>query len=447
MSGSKPSLWICALALLLPAQLSAAPPRPSVLLLTVDTLRADRVSGYGYGRPTTPHLDRLMERGVRFTQARTEEPLTGPALVTMLTSLAPHQHGASRNGLRMRERLPSLPKALGRRGYRTVAAVANWTLRDELTGLAEHFDIYSEVLTRNRWFGLFREEAMADAVTDSALDLLEEQIDDEPQRPVLLWAHYVDPHAPYERHEEVLEQLGLERWRDLGKEDRYDTEIAFTDREIGRLLDALRHLDADREWLIVFAADHGESLGEHGYWGHGRHAYEGTLRIPLAVVWPGVVAPGTSAAPAVLADVAPTVLSLAGEDGAEHLPGRNWAALLRGGGESPEARVTLHQAHKGAVQGYQDADHARSRGLLEVARIEGQIKEILRVKSGRCLRFDLRADPAETKDLAAEDGACSDAIHRLAEEVRQGLHASDELPPPSLSAEDVEQLRSLGYLD
>lgn len=438
---------LCLFLTALSLSATAAAARPSVLLITVDTLRTDRVSAYGYQRSTTPHLDRLIEKGVRFTQARTEEPLTGPALVTLLTSLAPHEHGASRNGLGMREGLPSWSKALGRRGYRTAATVANWTLRDELSGLAEHFDVYHEILTRNRWFGLFREEAAADDVTDAAIDWLDEQLDEEPDRPVLLWAHYVDPHAPYEQHDELLDQLGLAGRTDLSKQDRYDAEIAFADREIGRLLDAVERLDEKRDWLFVFAADHGESLGEHGYWGHGRHSYEDNLHIPLAITWPGVLAPATLDAPAVLADLAPTVLSLLGEDGAANFPGHDWAAVLRGDAEPPAERVTLHQAHKGAVQPYQDQSNARSRGLLEIARIEGQVKEILRVRTGRCVRFDLAADPAEHHDLAGADAACSAAIHRQAEEVRRGLLVSDELPPPSLSEDDVEQLRGLGYLD
>ena len=119
--------------------------KPNVVLITVDTLRADRISGYGYERPTSPHIDRLIADGVRFEEARTIEPLTSPALCSIVTSLYPHEHGSSRNGLRMRQGLPSLPKTLQAHGYRTAAFVGNWTLRDKLSGLAEHFEEFEEV--------------------------------------------------------------------------------------------------------------------------------------------------------------------------------------------------------------------------------------------------------------------------------------------------------------
>jgi len=145
---------------------ASEPARPNVLILTVDTLRADRMSAYGYERNTSPNLDRLMQNGVLFTQARTVEPLTGPGLCAMLTSSFPHENGATRNGLRMRPGLPSLPKLLQEDGYRTAAIVSNWTLRDKITGLAEHFEQYDTVFKHKRWLGLFSSEARAGVVTE-----------------------------------------------------------------------------------------------------------------------------------------------------------------------------------------------------------------------------------------------------------------------------------------
>ena len=149
---------------------SAAAASPNVLLISVDTLRADHLGSYGYSRNTSPRIDALLASGARFTQGRTVEPLTAPALASMLTGLEPHEHAATRNGLRTRDDLPSFPKIFKRRGYDTAALVGSWTLRDEITGLGVHFESYSEVLNKARWFGLFKGEATAKDLTDRALD-------------------------------------------------------------------------------------------------------------------------------------------------------------------------------------------------------------------------------------------------------------------------------------
>ena len=273
------------------------PPPANVLVISVDTLRADHMSAYGYARPTTPNIDRLISGGVRFDTARTVEPLTGPALVSMLTSLHPNEHGASRNGLRMRTGLASLPKALQARGYRTAAFVGNWTLRDKLCGLAEHFEEYQEVLTRRRWWGLVRKEANAQDLTDVATEWLDAQRRSQSDAPFLLWVHYVEPHAPYRAHDSYREALGLPARGELSASDRYDTEIAFVDDAVGRLMLHLQEIGLAEGTIVVFASDHGESLGEHGYWGHGRNLYEQTLRIPMSITWPGRLAPAQSPHP------------------------------------------------------------------------------------------------------------------------------------------------------
>src|SRR6188768_1489400 len=179
-----------------PAPASRFPLFPNVLLVTGDTRRADRVSSYGYARPTTPNLDRLLARGVRFAQARTVEPLTTPALASLLTSRYPHEHGATRNGMRLRAGLPSLARVLGQRGFRTAAFAGNWTLRDAISGLGEHFHAYRQIASRKRWVVL-KGEATGDDLTAAALDWLAELRRDSPDRPFLLWVHYVEPHAPY----------------------------------------------------------------------------------------------------------------------------------------------------------------------------------------------------------------------------------------------------------
>jgi arylsulfatase A-like enzyme len=419
---------------------------PNILLISVDTLRADRLSSYGYERNTTPRIDELLARGVRFTHARTIEPLTAPALASMLTSLPPHEHGGSRNGLRIRQKLVSFSKILGRRGYSTAAFVGNWTLQDRLTGLGEHFETYNSVLNRKRWLGMVKSEATAEDLNERALEWFEQHLDSSRPKPFLLWVHYVEPHGPYELHSSMLEQLGVDFAAETDAADRYDTEVAWVDARIGELLDAVFERVSWEETLVVFVADHGESLGDHGYWGHGRHVYEASLRIPMGLVWEGRIAPGVRSEPALITDLAPTLLSAAELEIPEFFQGFDWLPALSGTGAAPADRVTLFQAHKGTVLGTEDASRARQRGLLEVARIESEKKEVLRVGKDRRRVFDLNEDPAENRG-GRKDGELSPELARWLEQVRRGLELADDLPPPSLSDEDLEAMRALGYID
>ena len=397
---------------------------PNVLIISIDTLRADHVSAYGYSRSTTPNLDALIEGGVRFDRARTIEPLTGPALVSMLTSLHPQDHGASRNGLRMRTGLASLPKALQAHGYQSVAYIGNWTLRDKLSGLAEHFESYNEVLTRARWWGMVRREADAEDLTDSALEWLGSNTGRHSTQPFFMWVHYVEPHAPYRLHEDHLEQLGLKPGGNQPPEDRYDTEIAFVDASIGRLLDYLDETKLDENTIVVFVSDHGESLGEHGYWGHGRNLYEPTLRIPMSITWKGKLRPGTIEAPSLIIDLAPTILGMLEQEGPSTFEGFDWTGVFSGE-TAPTGRQTLYQAHRGAVMSKHESDLARQSGLLEVGIIHDEQKEIFHVGKSRRQFYDLTADPLELDDLSEKKDS----------------------PPEPLDEESVEALRSLGYVD
>jgi arylsulfatase A-like enzyme len=395
------------------------------------------LSAYGYRRPTTPNLDRLLAQGVRFTQARTVEPLTNPSLCSMFTSLYPHEHGATRNGLRLRPDALSAARVLGRRGYRTAAFVGNWTLRNGISGLGDHFQSYDEVFTRKRWLGLFKGEATAEDLTDAAL--------------AWLGGHQEDP---YRLQEEQAGRLGIGTGSDVSRQDRYDTEVAFADQQIGRLLaEFQRNPELAANTLIVFAADHGESLGEHSYWGHGRNLYEPTLRIPLGLVWPGRIRPGVIEAPALNMDVAPTVLGLAGLPVPAAFHGYDWSPVLLRNAEPPRERTMWFQAHKGAVLSAQEAGSARRKGLLEVAVLTGWRKEIVRIGEGRRWTFDLLRDPGETRSLdpraasGGTGGSASAGLRDWMTAVRKGLAMSDQVLANRIDPESAARLRALGYAE
>ena len=422
--------------------------QPNVLLISVDTLRADRMSCYGYSRNTSPNLDRLLAEGIRFTRARTVEPLTAPALASMLTSLAPHEHGSTRNGLRVRDDLPSLPRILRRQGYRTAAFVGSWTLRNKLWGMDPHFDLFEDVLTKARWYGLVKREANAEDINERALEWLTELRRDESGRPFFAWVHYVEPHAPYKTQRDFMGQLGpAPEGERYSAESRYDSEIAYVDHFAMKLVDEVRALYSSESTIVLFVADHGESLGEHGYWGHGRNLYEPTLHIPMGIVWPGKIEPKTIDSPALIIDLAPTVLGLLSLEVPDFFQGYDWTGVLTSGETPPAGRVTTFQAHKGSVSPKEQQVELRQRGLLQVARIVDERKEIVRVGNSKRWEFDLAVDPAEENNLDSPQSEISTALEAWLEAVRAGLQVSDELPPPSFTDEDVEALKALGYLE
>jgi arylsulfatase A-like enzyme len=422
----------------------AEPRYPDVLVVTIDTLRADRLGAWGYRRATSPAIDALLGAGSRLERARTVEPLTNPAMVSLWTSVPPHVHGATRNGLPARPGLASLPRLLTRRGFRSGAVVGNWTLKGRLSGIATDWQDYEVLVSRKRWLGLFKDEANGGDLTDAALAWLERRRGAEPTRPLLLWVHYVEPHAPYRLHERFAERLGIDPRRATAS-DRYDTEIAAVDAEVGRLLAGWERISPERPRLTVLLADHGEAFGERGEQGHGRVLHPPTLDVPLGFVQPGRIRAAAIAAPVSTLDVAPTVLGLLGLPPHPAFRGRDLTPLLDGG--AIDGAALCLQAHRGAVQSVQAAARARRAGLLEVGRLAGEQLEVLALgrrerrivdlgedRAGRGLRVDPASPPSP--ELAA-----------CLEEIRTGLAAADRIPAPELDSESIEELRALGYLD
>lgn len=422
----------------------AEPRYPDVLVVTVDTLRADRLGAWGYRRATSPAIDALLAAGVRLERARTVEPLTNPAMVSLWTSVPPHVHGATRNGLPARPGLASLPALLARRGFRTGAVVGNWTLKHHLSGIAKEWQEYEVLVSRKRWLGLFKDEAKGADLTDAALAWLERRRAAEPTRPLLLWVHYVEPHAPYRLHERFTARLGIDPRR-ASASDRYDTEIAAVDAEVGRLLAGWERISPGRPRLTVLLADHGEAFGERGEQGHGRVLHSPTLDVPLGFVQPDRIRPAAIAEPVSTLDVAPTVLGLLGLPPHPAFRGRDLTPLLEGG-TIADAPLCL-QAHRGAVQSVQAADRARRAGLLEVGRLDGERLEILALGRRERRLLDLAVERSGSSLRVDPASPPSPELAACLEEIRTGLAAADRVPAPELDAESIEELRSLGYLD
>ena len=306
---------------------SQAPPaKPlarNLLIVTIDTLRADHVGAYGYARSQASFVDEVARSGVAFERAYAAAPITLPSHATLMTGRYPPGHGSRDNGVHVSKTVPTMATELKAHGFRTAAFVAAFPL-DHQFGLDRGFDVYSDRLPRGP-DGKPSNERPASQVVDEAIGWLRTGA-----APFFLWVHVFEPHAPYGDASDRRPVL-----------DRYDQEIGVANRELMRLLGAI---DA-RETLVIVAADHGEAFGEHGEFSHSIFIYDTTLRVPLAMRGPGINAGERTtnrerqtanlvSDPVTLADVAPTAMRMLGftmpdTDGIDLSPALGGAALPR----------------------------------------------------------------------------------------------------------------------
>jgi arylsulfatase A-like enzyme len=402
---------------------SREPTHPNLLLVTVDTLRPDRLGFGGHERPTSPALDRLAAEGVRFERSYSQSGWTLPSLATVLTGRHPSRHGAVAFDAALDPGLPTLATLLRQRGYDTRAFVSHVLLRPQY-GLARGFARYDGSVLE---VGHPHRVATAKPLTDRAIRAL-----DEVRPPFFLWVHYFDPHFLYLRHPEFA-GFGDS---DL---DRYDGEIAHTDEQVGRLLDALREHGREDDTVVVFTADHGEAFGENGAYYHDDLG-EPVARTPLVVKAPGL-APGVRHEPAQQIDLLPTVLARLGVPTPEGLPGRD--LLAPDGAERPVfmERVDPSPWLQRAV--------VRGRHKLVVnVRVEGAQPPADRprgptVRPGVFL-YDLEDDPGETTNLFDPESEVARELLALLHEHFAGL--PDAVGRAVEVDEDLrEKLRALGY--
>lgn len=437
-------VWLC----------GCSPSRPDILLITVDTLRADRVSAYGHTRATTPVLDALAAEGVRFESAYSASSWTAPSLASLLTSLQPASHGVEHGHLAagqalaadavvkqevIAEQVALWPELLAPAGYTSFGITANAHL-DARFGFAR---------------GFFRYRCVGFEGLESVERVLEDFLEDlEGASPWFLWVHLLDPHAPYTPRPEwirgqrpgfrgVPEPLASVRleshYKDLGVERGtpafelvnllYEGEIAHTDAAIGRLL---ARLGLDGDELVFVTADHGESFLEHDRFGHGYNLYEEVVRVPLIVRMPGRTSAGRVVSQPVSGiDLLPTVLDALELEAPPALQGRSLLPLLRGEVVPPRDVVT-------SLSRFPPLE---SRSLRR-----GAWKYVHRYRDGRHALYDLEHDPGEQRNLLAERP--EKALELAASlEVLAAEERAARVPPrlEPLSAEELSQLRALGY--
>ncbi len=405
---------------------------PNIVLLSVDTLRADRLGAYGYPLPTSPHLDAFAAEARLFEDAVCEIPLTNPSFGAMFSGRFPRMTGTTRNGLPMPAEAPLVAEQFRAAGYHTFCVQSNWTLKDKLSGLGRGFDIYDDAFTKKRW-GFLKAERDGDDVTRLALEYLEKRPAD---KPFFAWIHYSDPHAPYKMHK-GLNPAGKRAIMQGRKEKvrvRYDSEVAFTDREISKVLAAL-----PTDTIVVFVGDHGESLFEHDYLGHGRRVYHNNLHIPLMIRGAGIEA-GRSAAPVRGIDVGPTLLGLAGLPKVEGMLGID---LLRE--EVPQDRHRVVETYGGAVLNLPGVKDAMAEsGPSHQSVIHQGWKLILDGDTPEL--YYLPDDPGELKDRAASEPGKVEELNAFIQAWETAAPATGQATE-NLDADDRKALEALGYLE
>ncbi len=399
-----------------------APPR-NVVLITLDTLRADHLGAYGATSVQTPRLDALAAQGVVFDQVMTTAPLTLPAHSSIMTGRFPPRHGVRDNGgFFLGPEQVTLAERLAEQGYRTGAAVGAFVL-DSKWGLDQGFDTYLDDfdLTNVKAMSLASVKRPGNEVIDMALDWMQGLGD----QPFFAWMHLYDPHAPYE---------SPEPFRSRYPGHPYRGAVAFTDAQVGRVFDFLDHTGLADDTIVIVTADHGEGLGEHGEETHGFFIYETSMRVPLIVRAPGV-APRRVSQPVRTVDIMPTVLDLVGAAPADRIEGVSLRPLLAG------------DVREMPLDGYGEAMYPLHHyGWSELTAIRSDRYKL--IDAPRPELYDLERDPHETTNLFDERRSVADAMLRQLRDQEREMAAD---APEAPAAEDVDpetraRLAALGYV-
>jgi choline-sulfatase len=389
------------------------PPPQSIVLITLDTTRADHLGAWGWPHARTPHLDALARRGTRFVRCDTAAPITLPSHATILTGLYPPRHGVRDNGtFVLADRFETVAERLAARGWDTAAVVSAIVLARR-HGLGQGFRIYDDDLGAGYAAGTEVSERQAEAATAAALAAAGRL-----KPPYFLWVHYFDPHEEYRPPTRFTDLSGPHRL--------YDGEIAFMDDQIGKLLAGL-----PKDVRVVVVGDHGEMLGEHGEEHHGLLLYRGSRRVPLILAGPGIPAGRREECLVRTADVAPTLLALAGAPVPAGLDGEGLLGR----------RVCGRTSYSESFLPFFSYKWYPLRSL--------STDRFLYLKAPASSIYQLPSDPEEKADLARQQPA---ALRLWEKRLRNLLAAAGETldapvrPETALSEEQRRQLASLGYL-
>jgi arylsulfatase A-like enzyme/Flp pilus assembly protein TadD len=396
--------------------------RPTnVLLITLDTVRADRIGAYGYAGAKTPNLDALARDGVRFDDAVAAAPITGPAHAALFTGKYPGRLGVRDNASTP---LPAdantLAHVLSSRGFATGGFIGAFIL-DRPYGFARGFAQFDGGFTRVDSGHEANAERRGSLVVDDAIKWIDSLPTD---RPFFAWTHLYDPHAAYLPPEPFLSDFA-------GRP--YDGEIAFVDQQVGRLLDALRARNALARTLVIAIADHGESLGEHGEDEHGVFLYESVMRIPWIMSGPGVPRGGAVAGQVRAIDLFPTVLDMLGLPRAEGVDGESLVALVEGHAPAPRPLAFAETWYPRLHYGWSELRSVRADGWKAIDAPRPEL-------------YNLKEDPGEQRNVYSLHRERADTMIEEAGRLDREMAAAPASTAAQPDPATLQRLRSLGYV-
>jgi len=432
-------------------------PLPNVVLVSIDTLRADATSLYG-GPVATPTLDRLAREGVLFERAFAPAPETAPSHATLFTGQEVLRHGVTRNGFPIREETETLAERFLEAGYSTAAFVSSWVL-DPRFSWGRGFESYDALfpaegatMQKQRLYpgAIWVDEDFdgLDRRGDATIEAVESWLE-ESDGPFFLFVHLFDPHAPYDPPKDHLQALADSRFDTSGRsvnglseenlehiQRQYHAEVTFVDSALARLMHALE-ATSDSPPLVVITADHGEGLGSHGHLEHSLHLYEEQLHVPLLFHWPGKLAAGARIeTPVGNVDVASTLLDLLDLPPMRESDGRSLIASLREGDE-PDLRP-VYGSRRSFSEGYPPP-------LGRQITVRMGNWRYIRRQGGQDELYDLSTDPEERVNLVFETDAPTNAMAQIV--LEYAARMPKPIATPDLSPEEIENLRAMGYVE
>jgi arylsulfatase A-like enzyme len=424
-------------------------PPTNVILIVIDTLRADHLGCYGYERDTSPQIDRLSETGILFQNAYCQMPSTGPSHASIFTSRYPRNHGLLKNGWDLSHTCLTLAEKLQENDYTTAAIVSSFAL-DKQFGYAQGFDYYDDNYTEEgsslpdkNWEGhkvAKGFDQLADVTTQKAVNWIGQHNKEK----FFLFVHYFDPHVPYTPPDTYVRDFLKEGMNSIAKDiANYDGEVRFVDAEVGKLLTSVKAEGLDSHTLIIITSDHGEGLHQHGWKGHGVLLYDEATRIPLIMTLPGII-PEKLINDSLIEsiDIAPTILDVLGLAKEKNFSGESLLPIMLEDKSPSDPTAFLERRHfknpefRGfSVRGNKFA--VRQKHWKYIWAPEGGIAEL----------YDLAKDPQELSNVVSEHPEVAAKLKEMIILWKEAQESGQVGVVQTIDQQSLDKLKALGYVE